>query len=104
VSERRQGTVKWFNTEKGYGFILNPEGEDVFVHYRSIQLDGFKNLYDGQAVSFLEIKGEKGLQAAEVTVGASDLPKDDHNQGDQTDGGISNDTISESPNPDSVTD
>lgn len=68
VSERKQGTVKWFNTEKGYGFILNPEGEDVFVHYRSIQVEGFKNLREGQGVSFLQIKSEKGWQAAEVEV------------------------------------
>ena len=63
MSERKQGTVKWFNTEKGYGFILNPEGEDVFVHYRAIQIEGFKNLREGQVVSFLQIKSEKGWQA-----------------------------------------
>lgn len=68
MSDRKQGTVKWFNTEKGYGFILNPEGEDVFVHYRSIQVDGFKNLREGQDVTFLQIKSEKGWQAAEVEV------------------------------------
>ena len=68
MSERKQGTVKWFNTEKGYGFILNPDGEDVFVHYRSIQVEGFKNLREGQLVSFLQIKSEKGWQAAEVEV------------------------------------
>ena len=71
VSDRKQGTVKWFNTEKGYGFILNPEGEDVFVHYRSIQIEGFKNLREGQEVSFLQIKSEKGWQAAEVEVDSS---------------------------------
>lgn len=78
MSERKQGTVKWFNTEKGYGFILNPEGEDVFVHYRSIQIEGFKNLREGQEVSFLQIKSEKGWQAAEVEVddlGYSDEPR-----------------------------
>lgn len=68
MSDRKTGTVKWFNTEKGYGFILNPEGEDVFVHYRSIQVEGFKNLREGQEVSFLQIKSEKGWQAAEVQV------------------------------------
>jgi len=75
VSERKQGTVKW----KGYGFILNPEGEDVFVHYRSIQVEGFKNLREGQAVSFLQIKSEKGWQAAEVEVengGQSEHPEE----------------------------
>ena len=63
---RIQGTVKWFNTERGYGFILNPEGEDVFVHYRSIQGEGFKNLTEGQLVTFLQVKSEKGWAAAEV--------------------------------------
>jgi len=104
VSERRQGTVKWFNTEKGYGFILNPEGEDVFVHYRSIQIDGFKNLHDGQTVSFLELQGEKGLQAAEVKVGAGDPAKEDNEQSDQTDGDIANDTTSELADPDALDD
>ena len=66
MSNRKQGTVKWFNTEKGYGFILSPEGEDVFVHYRAILVDGFKNLREGQEVSYLQVKCEKGWQAAEV--------------------------------------
>ena len=73
VSERKQGAVKWFNTEKGYGFILSPEGEDVFVHYRSIQVEGFKNLREGQEVSFLQIKSEKGWQAAEVELVAGEF-------------------------------
>ncbi len=60
------GTVKWFNTEKGYGFILNEAGEDVFVHYRAIQAEGFKNLNEGQEVEFLQVRSEKGWQAAEV--------------------------------------
>ena len=60
------GTVKWFNTEKGYGFLLNEAGEDVFVHYRAILIDGFKNLREGQEVTFLQVKSEKGWQAAEV--------------------------------------
>ncbi len=76
MSERKQGTVKWFNTEKGYGFILNPDGEDVFVHYRSIQIEGFKNLREGQDVSFLQIKSEKGWQAAEVQVQENDYISD----------------------------
>lgn len=62
------GTVKWFNTEKGYGFILSPEGEDVFCHYRSIQAEGFKNLMEGQTVEYLQTKSEKGWQAAEVEI------------------------------------
>lgn len=66
MSDRKHGTVKWFNTEKGYGFILSPEGEDVFVHYRAILVDGFKNLREGQEVSYLQVKSEKGWQAAEV--------------------------------------
>ena len=74
MSDRKQGTVKWFNTEKGYGFILNPEGEDVFVHYRSIQVEGFKNLREGQDVTFLQIKSEKGWQAAEVQIVEGNYP------------------------------
>ncbi|OED39446.1 hypothetical protein AB833_15405 [Chromatiales bacterium (ex Bugula neritina AB1)] len=66
MSGRKQGTVKWFNTEKGYGFILSPEGDDVFVHYRAILLEGFKNLREGQIVTYLQVKSEKGWQAAEV--------------------------------------
>lgn len=65
---RCNGIVKWFNTEKGYGFIVNENGEDVFVHYRSIQAEGFKNLLEGQNVTYLETKSHKGLQAAEVEV------------------------------------
>jgi len=78
VSERKQGAVKWFNTEKGYGFILSPEGEDVFVHYRSIQVEGFKNLREGQEVSFLQIKSEKGWQAAEVELLANEFAEEAH--------------------------
>lgn len=62
------GTVKWFDTEKGFGFIVNPEGDDVFVHYRSIQAEGFRNLREGQSVSFLQIKGDRGWQAEEVQI------------------------------------
>ena len=80
MSDRKQGTVKWFNTEKGYGFILNPEGEDVFVHYRSIQVDGFKNLREGQDVTFLQIKSEKGWQAAEVEVENDSTDNDGNDQ------------------------
>ena len=66
MSNKSQGTVKWFNTEKGYGFIVNEDGEDVMVHYRAIQAEGFKNLSEGQVVSFIQTKSEKGWQAAEV--------------------------------------
>ena len=61
-----QGTVKWFNESKGYGFITAEEGKDVFVHYSAIQGEGFKTLNEGQKVSFDVISGEKGPQAANV--------------------------------------
>ncbi|WP_404452802.1 cold-shock protein [Virgibacillus necropolis] len=61
------GTVKWFNAEKGYGFIQVEDGDDVFVHYSAIQEEGFKSLEEGQAVSFEIIEGERGPQAANVT-------------------------------------
>ena len=64
--EKTVGTVKWFSTEKSYGFILSPEGEDVFVHYRAILVDGFKNLQEGQKVRYIQVKSDKGWQAAEV--------------------------------------
>lgn len=62
----QQGTVKWFNAKKGYGFLSNAEGEDIFVHYSALQMDGFKELKDGEAVEFEVIDGEKGPQAANV--------------------------------------
>jgi len=68
MSTRQTGTVKWFNDEKGFGFITPQSGPDVFVHYRSIQGNGFKSLQEGQAVSFLVVQGQKGLQADEVQV------------------------------------
>jgi len=61
-----EGTVKWFNTEKGYGFIETDEGEDVFVHYSEIQAEGFKNLEEGQRVSFEVEQSPKGPQAVRV--------------------------------------
>ncbi|HOO32620.1 MAG TPA: cold shock domain-containing protein [Thermotogota bacterium] len=63
-----KGTVKWFNTQKGYGFITKDSGEDVFVHYSAIKGDGFKNLEEGQAVEFEIQEGNKGPQAADVVV------------------------------------
>lgn len=66
MSERKTGTVKWFNSSKGFGFIEQPEGKDVFVHYSSISGDGFKNLEEGDSVEFTEAQGPKGLQAEAV--------------------------------------
>jgi CspA family cold shock protein len=62
----KTGRVKWFNESKGYGFIEQDDGEDVFVHYSAIQGDGFKTLAEGQQVEFEVVRGEKGLQAAKV--------------------------------------
>jgi CspA family cold shock protein len=61
-----QGTVKWFNDAKGYGFISRQSGEDVFVHFSAIQAGGFRSLQEGQAVQFTVAKGPKGLQAENV--------------------------------------
>ena len=62
-----KGTVKWFNNQKGYGFISDEQGNDVFVHYSGLNMDGFKELKDGEAVEFEVIEGDKGPQAANVT-------------------------------------
>jgi cold shock protein len=61
-----QGTVKWFKNEKGFGFIAQDGGEDVFVHHSSIQMDGFKSLNEGDRVEFEVVKGDKGLKAEKV--------------------------------------
>ncbi|PYV09437.1 MAG: cold-shock protein [Acidobacteria bacterium] len=63
---REQGTVKWFNNSKGYGFIQRQSGEDVFVHFSALQGEGYKSLADGQAVEFEVTSGPKGLQATNV--------------------------------------
>lgn len=65
---KRTGTVKWFDNAKGYGFILNESGEDVMVHYRSIQAEGYKTLTEKQRVEFIQTRSAKGWQAAEVVV------------------------------------
>jgi CspA family cold shock protein len=64
---REQGTVKWFNSAKGYGFIQRQSGEDVFVHFSAIEMDGYKSLNEGQTVEFEVKQGPKGLQADKVT-------------------------------------
>ncbi len=63
-----QGTVKWFNAEKGYGFIERDDGPDVFVHYTAIQTEGFRTLNQGDIVEFDIVDGPKGLQAANVSI------------------------------------
>ena len=68
MSERINGTVKWFNGDKGFGFIAREGGADVFVHFSAIQSDGFRNLQEGQKVEFNVEQGPKGPQAANVTV------------------------------------
>ena len=62
-----KGTVKWFNNQKGYGFISTDEGKDIFVHYTGLLMEGCKKLEDGQAVEFDIVEGEKGPQAINVT-------------------------------------
>jgi CspA family cold shock protein len=66
MSEKEQGTVKWFNESKGYGFIQRDGSGDVFVHYSAIQMSGFKTLQEGQRVEFSVEQGSKGLQAVDV--------------------------------------
>jgi CspA family cold shock protein len=60
------GMVKWFDAKKGFGFIINPDGKDVFVHFSSIQGEGFRSLRDGEKVEFEQINGGKGLHAQHV--------------------------------------
>ncbi|MGB0035723.1 MAG: cold shock domain-containing protein [Candidatus Acidiferrales bacterium] len=64
---REQGVVKWFNASKGFGFIQRQSGEDVFVHFSAIQMDGYKSLTEGQLAEFEVKQGPKGLQAEGVT-------------------------------------
>ena len=66
MSDRQTGTVKWFNDAKGFGFITPQSGPYLFVHFRSIQGNGFKSLKEGQAVSFVAVQGQKGMQADQV--------------------------------------
>lgn len=68
MNEKVQGTVKWFNGSKGYGFIERAEGDDVFVHYNAIVGEGYRELMEGQRVEFTVVRGQKGLQAENVVV------------------------------------
>ncbi|AFN74486.1 cold-shock DNA-binding protein family protein [Melioribacter roseus P3M-2] len=68
MAERKTGTVKWFNSSKGYGFISQENGEDVFVHYQAIVSQGYKSLDENDNVEFNITQGPKGLQATEVKV------------------------------------
>lgn len=68
MSDRQKGTVKWFNNTKGFGFIQREEGDDVFVHFRAINGDGYRTLEEGQAVEFTVTEGPKGPQAEAVTL------------------------------------
>ncbi len=66
MTERETGSVKWFDSSKGYGFITTDSGKDIFVHYSAIENDGFKTLQDGQKVEFSVIENDKGPQAQDV--------------------------------------
>jgi CspA family cold shock protein len=68
MAERKQGSVKWFNSTKGFGFISQEGGDDVFVHYQSIVSEGYKSLNENDKVEFTVNQGPKGLQAADVKV------------------------------------
>jgi len=68
MSVREKGSVKWFNNDKGFGFIAREKGDDLFVHFKSIKSDGYRTLTEGQSVEFTVTQGQKGLQAEEVTI------------------------------------
>ncbi len=68
VAVREKGTVKWFNNDKGFGFIQREHGDDVFVHFRAIKSEGYRSLSEGQIVEFTVTQGQKGPQAEDVTV------------------------------------
>lgn len=71
MADRMHGTVKWFNSEKGYGFITPENGSDLFVHYSEIQSNGFRSLNEGDKVEFEITEGRKGKQASAVTVSST---------------------------------
>jgi cold shock protein len=66
MADRENGTVKWFNDAKGFGFVVRENGDDVFVHYSAIRGEGFRSLAEGQAVEFEVVQGDKGPQAQDV--------------------------------------
>ncbi len=68
MSDRKTGTVKWFNDKKGFGFINREDGDDLFVHHNSIETEGFRTLKENQKVEFEVVTTEKGLAAAKVTI------------------------------------
>ena len=68
MSEKVKGTIKWFNESKDYGFLSQPEGDDIFIHYTAIQGTGFRTLKEGSEVEFVIENGPQGLQASNVTV------------------------------------
>lgn len=68
MSAREQSHVKWFNEKKGFGFIVNPQGDDIFVHYKDIQGEGFKTLQENDIVTYALEKGPKGFKALDVAV------------------------------------
>lgn len=68
MSERQTGTVKWFNAAKGFGFIAREDADDVFVHFRAINGEGYLSLTEGQKVDFTVVQGQKGLQAEDVNI------------------------------------
>jgi CspA family cold shock protein len=72
-----EGTVKWFNPRKGYGFIATSDGRDLFVHYSSISGDGYKTLVEGDAVTFEIVEGEKGQRAQNVVAKSAAAPKEE---------------------------
>ena len=75
MAERETGKVKWFNDDKGYGFIERPQGGDVFVHFSSVRGTGFKKLTEGQSVDYVVTEGDKGPQAQDVGPAAAEIPQ-----------------------------
>ena len=72
MSDKETGYVKWFNEKKGFGFIVNQQGDDIFVHYKDIESAGFKTLHENDRVTYILAKGEKGLKAQNVQLTAEE--------------------------------